>query len=208
MPYVRPAGRRARRDRRAARRHRPARAPPPLPPGQKLIELMVSAMELRNRFMDGAMPVEARKKPKRMATIAGPALIEPPRINTTRMIANSSTTDSEMATTDHTLGPSATPARRRLPLHTPAGTIVPPTSPPYAARESSSATSDAPAAGTARTGACEHGTPARFFKGDRQVFDSDRFSVHTSCSQVIRKLLTVPPVRTFRQSRPRVLCTF
>jgi hypothetical protein len=35
--------------------------------------------------------------------MAGPALIDPPRISTTRMIANSSTTDSEMATTDHTL---------------------------------------------------------------------------------------------------------
>jgi hypothetical protein len=43
--------------------------------------------------------------------MAGPALMEPPRINTTRMIANSSTTDSEMATTDHTLGRSALPAR-------------------------------------------------------------------------------------------------
>jgi hypothetical protein len=74
---------------------------------QKLIELIVSAIEFRNRLMDGAMPVEARKKPKRMATMAGPALIDPPRINTTRMIANSSTTDSEMATTDHTLGRSA-----------------------------------------------------------------------------------------------------
>jgi hypothetical protein len=30
-------------------------------------------------------------------------LIDPPRINTTRTIPNSSTTDSEMATTDHTL---------------------------------------------------------------------------------------------------------
>ncbi|GAA3807246.1 hypothetical protein GCM10022206_52220 [Streptomyces chiangmaiensis] len=119
-----------------------------------------------------------------MATIAGPALIEPPRINTTRMIANSSTTDSEMATTDHTLGPSALPARGRLPLHAPVGTIVPPTSPPYAAREASSATPAAPAAGTARTGESEHGSPARHFRGDRQAFNSDHFSVHTSRPQV------------------------
>jgi hypothetical protein len=42
--------------------------------------------------------------------MAGPALIDPPRINTTRMIANSSTTDSEMATTDHT--PSVGPLSR------------------------------------------------------------------------------------------------
>ncbi len=48
--------------------------------------------------MSSAMPVEARKKPKRMATTAGPALIVPPRIRTTRMIPNKSTTDSEMAT--------------------------------------------------------------------------------------------------------------
>lgn len=59
--------------------------------------------------MSSAMPVEARKKPKRTATIAGPALMEPPRSSTTRMIANSSTTDSEMATTDHTLGRSRSP---------------------------------------------------------------------------------------------------
>lgn len=70
---------------------------------QKLIELIVCAIESRNRWMDGAIPVDARKKPKSTATMAGPALIDPPRISTTRMIANSSTTDSEMATTDHTL---------------------------------------------------------------------------------------------------------
>lgn len=81
---------------------------------------MVSAIEFRKRLIDGAMPVDARKKPKSTATIAGPALIEPPLINTTRMIANSSTTDSEMATTDHTpsVGPlsrpgSASPAHPR-----------------------------------------------------------------------------------------------
>jgi hypothetical protein len=65
-------------------------------------------------------------------------LIEPPRINTTRMIANSSTTDSEMATTDHTLGRSALPARGRHPQRTPARTMVPPTGLPYAGAEASS----------------------------------------------------------------------
>jgi hypothetical protein len=63
-------------------------------------------------------------------------LMDPPLSNTTRMIANSSTTDSEMATTDHTLGRSALPARGRDPAH-PARTIVPPTRPGYAAGDAS-----------------------------------------------------------------------
>jgi len=67
--------------------------------------------------MSSAMPVEARKKPNSTATTAGPAFRDPPRINTTKMIANSNTTDSEMATTDHTLGRSALPARGRDPAH-------------------------------------------------------------------------------------------
>jgi hypothetical protein len=54
-------------------------------------------------------------------------LMEPPRISTTRMIANRSTTDSEMATTDHTLGRSALPARKRAHGHSSAASIVPPT---------------------------------------------------------------------------------
>jgi hypothetical protein len=45
-------------------------------------------------------------------------LIDPPRINTTRMIANSSTTDSEMATTDHTLRSVRSPGPEVQP-HTP-----------------------------------------------------------------------------------------
>jgi hypothetical protein len=49
--------------------------------------------------------------------MAGPALMDPPRISTTRMIANSSTTDSEMATTDHTLRSVALPARGCSPAH-------------------------------------------------------------------------------------------
>lgn len=56
------------------------------------------AIEFKNLWMSLAIPVEARKNPNRIATMAGPALIDPPRISTTRMIANSSTTDSEMAT--------------------------------------------------------------------------------------------------------------
>jgi hypothetical protein len=83
-------------------------------------------------------------------------LIEPPRINTTRMIANSSTTDSEMATTDHTLGRSTLPARGPPFQRTPAGTIVPPTGPPYAAREASSATSAARIACAAPERDAEH----------------------------------------------------
>lgn len=82
---------------------------------QKLIELIVCAIESRNRWMDGAIPVDARKKPKSTATMAGPALIDPPRISTTRMIANSSTTDSEMATTDHTLRSVRSPGPRVQP---------------------------------------------------------------------------------------------
>jgi hypothetical protein len=50
--------------------------------------------------------------------MAGPALIDPPRISTTRMIANSSTTDSEMATTDHTLRSVRSPGPGVQP-HTP-----------------------------------------------------------------------------------------
>lgn len=87
--------------------------------GQKLIELMVCAIESRNRWIDGAMPVDARKKPKSTATIAGPALIDPPRISTTRMIANSSTTDSEMATTHHTLRSVRSPGPGMQPLAPP-----------------------------------------------------------------------------------------
>ncbi|GGS13409.1 hypothetical protein GCM10010236_79670 [Streptomyces eurythermus] len=55
------------------------------------------------------------------------------------MTANNSTTDSEMATTDPTLGRSALPARRYGP-RTPARDIVPPTRPAYAADDESSDT--------------------------------------------------------------------
>jgi hypothetical protein len=72
--------------------------------------------------------------------MAGPALMEPPRTITTRMIANSSTTDSEMATTDHTLGRSRSTGPGRRPWRAPARTIVPPTGRSYAARETSSCT--------------------------------------------------------------------
>lgn len=87
---------------------------------------MVSAIEFMNLLIDGAMPVDARKKPKSAATIAYPGLIEPPRIRTTRMIANINTTDSEMATTAHTLGRSAL-ARRCAAEHSSVPSIVPPT---------------------------------------------------------------------------------
>ena len=84
--------------------------------------------------MSSAMPVEARKKPNSTATTAGPALSDPPRINTTKMIANSSTTDSEMATTDHTFGrPLVGPGRAAR--HTPTWTILPPTGPGYTPRD-------------------------------------------------------------------------
>jgi hypothetical protein len=90
----------------------------------------VSATELRNRWIDGATPVDARKKPKSAATIAGPAFIEPPRIITTRMIAKSSTTDSEMATTDHTLASSLlAPPTAVVPRAPGLSTIVPSTCP-------------------------------------------------------------------------------
>lgn len=73
------------------------------------MSLMALAIEFIASLMVGAAPVEARKKPKSTATMAGPDFMEPPRIITTRMIPNSSTTDSEMATTDHTLGRNASP---------------------------------------------------------------------------------------------------
>jgi hypothetical protein len=49
------------------------------------------------------MFVEARKNPKRAATIAGPTLTDLLLIITTRTIANSSTADREITTTDHFL---------------------------------------------------------------------------------------------------------
>jgi hypothetical protein len=59
--------------------------------------------------------------------MAGPAFIDPPLIITTWMTAKSSTTDSEMATTDHTLA-VGTPHRPRGPSPPlpPPRTIVPP----------------------------------------------------------------------------------
>ena len=97
---------------------------------QKLIWLMLSAIELRNLLIEGAMPVEARKNPKSTATIAGPPLMEPFRINMTRMTANSSTTDSEMATTAHTLvvGTPHPPWGSAGTATPPRPSIVPPTS--------------------------------------------------------------------------------
>jgi len=64
---------------------------------------MVSATELRNRLMSGAMFVEARKKPNSAAMIAGPSFMVLERIITTRTIANSSAADREITTADHFL---------------------------------------------------------------------------------------------------------
>src|SRR6266545_6230263 len=136
--------------------------------------------------MSSAMPVEARKKPKSTATTAGPALIDPPRINTTRMIPNRSTTDSEMATTDHTLGRSALPALGRHVAHP---------------RQNHRATNRPTVCGgwgiiahfsrAPRTprpvGTPQPRTPAQQFEGaPAQEFHGDRFHVHTTCSQVFR----------------------
>lgn len=139
--------------------------------------------------MDGAIPVEARKKPKSMATMAGPALMEPPRSSTTRMIANISTTDSEMATTDHTLGRSLSRPADASPAH-PAGTIVPPTRLPYAAADTSSATPLAP--GTALPGKGRFsdldpdGNSAPFGAPPPQGIQRDLLHACTLCSQGIR----------------------
>ncbi|GHJ21980.1 hypothetical protein TPA0909_35940 [Streptomyces albus] len=66
-----------------------------------------------------------------MATMAGPGLIDLLRIITTRMTANSTTTDSEMATTAHTLMVGTSPGPGVcLVAHPPAlqrAPIVPPT---------------------------------------------------------------------------------
>jgi hypothetical protein len=64
---------------------------------------MVSATEFRKLLTSGAMFVEARKNPKRAATIAGPALMELLLIITTRTMASNSTADREITTADHFL---------------------------------------------------------------------------------------------------------
>ena len=144
--------------------------------------------------MDGAMPVDARKKPKSTATMAGPALIDPPRINTTRMIANSSTTDSEMATTDHTLGRSALPARGCQPRAPPPEPSCHQRGPrmrqvrhrrSHLCRTFASAMRARPARGPQRPSAAQQfdGAPA-------QGIQRDRFHVHTTRSQVIRIVVT------------------
>jgi len=63
----------------------------------------VSASDVRNRLTDGAMFVEARKNPKRAATIAGPTFTDLLLIITTRTIASNSTADREITTADHFL---------------------------------------------------------------------------------------------------------
>ncbi|CAG6393209.1 hypothetical protein SCOCK_20240 [Actinacidiphila cocklensis] len=85
--------------------------------------MMVSATELRNRLMSGAMSVDARKKPKRAATIAGPTFIDLDRIITTRTIASNSAADREITTADHFLfrflagpGTAAAPPASPVPM--------------------------------------------------------------------------------------------
>jgi hypothetical protein len=116
-------------------------------------------------------------------------LMLPPLRSTTRMIANSSTTDSEMATTDHTLGRSALPARRYGP-RTPARTIVPPTRPAHADRDATSDTR--PLRAMRRTG---------IRPGRRCVTGAGitrlRCCLHTSCAQVIRIDGTETPYAPF-----------
>ncbi|CAK7284570.1 hypothetical protein SGPA1_30443 [Streptomyces misionensis JCM 4497] len=145
--------------------------------GQNLIAEIESAIEFRNRLMDGAMPLEARKKPKSMATMAGPGLRFFPLMSTTRMTANSSTTDSEMATTDHTLGRSL--SRPGGTARTPARTIVPPTGLVHAAPDMMSDTP--PRAGR---------RPAQEFDGHSTATPAGitrlRFRLHTTCAQVIQ----------------------
>ena len=157
--------------------------------------------------MSSAMPVEARKKPNSTATTTGPALIVPPRINTTRTIPNSSTTDSEMATTDHTLRSVRSPGPR-----------VPPRTPPQNHR----ATNRPRLCGrwgiighrSRRT--CTIRTPAALPRGHerrgrvRQFEESPARRIqeghcraHTSCSQMIRIVAagTVSGWRSGRRER-------
>src|SRR4051794_6213254 len=149
---------------------------------------MVSATESRNCWMSSAMPVEARKKPKSMATTAGPGLRFPPRINTTRTIANSSTTDSEMATTHHTLGRSTHPAREWRPPRTPVGTIVPPTPLTHATGDPTSARP--PCCSRDIVSPNSH-TPYRNSRSHPAVeFRAHRFDAHASCAQLIRIVAT------------------
>jgi hypothetical protein len=154
--------------------------------------------------MDGAMPVDARKKPKSTATMAGPALIDPPLISTTRMIANSSTTDSEMATTDHTLRS----------VHSPGPEMQPRTPPPepschQRAPRMRQVTHRWPTAGPGanrgsvgaerrRTPPPSPNTSARHLRSvirraPEQGIHRDRCHVHTLCSQAIRIVATDTP---------------
>jgi hypothetical protein len=64
---------------------------------------MVSATEFRKRLTSGAMFVDARKKPKRAATMAGPTFMDLDLIITNSTIASNSTADAEITTVDHFL---------------------------------------------------------------------------------------------------------
>src|SRR5690348_11490880 len=69
-----------------------------------------SAREVRNWFVDGATPVDARKQPNKLASTAAPALMDPLRIITISTNANDTTADREMATTDHILARKPRPS--------------------------------------------------------------------------------------------------
>jgi hypothetical protein len=141
--------------------------------------------------MDGAIPVEARKKPNRIATIAGPALMDPPLINTTRMIANSRTTDSEMATLiTPSVGPLSRPgdATPRTPpepsCHQRGRAMRPVTHRPHLCR---SARVCRPCA-EARLRAVVR----QFEEPPAQGIRPYRFHLHTTRSQLIRIVATSP----------------
>jgi hypothetical protein len=152
--------------------------------------------------------------------MAGPALREPPLSSTTRMIANSSTTDSEMATTDHTLGrplsrPGGVP-RQPPPgpsCHQPGRPMRPVTQRPSAPARFAGT---APGTRTAvRTSPAVWATAIH--RHVRTGIRPDRFRLHTTRSQAIRIASAGAPTagpwtakearkRTFRQSRLLVLC--
>jgi hypothetical protein len=126
--------------------------------------------------------------------MAGPALIDPPRINTTRMIANSSTTDSEMATTDHTLRSVRSPGPEVQPLTPPPEPSC--HQPGFRMRR---VTHRRPRACRARTPAPPRRGPTAGLRtairectrtGPSTEIQRDRCHVHTTCSQVIRIVVT------------------
>ena len=92
-------------------------------PRQSFIWLMVSATELRNRLMSGAMSRGGEEEAEeRGDDRPGPPLSSSARIITTRTIASNSTADREITTADHFLfrflpvrGPRRAPRLARIP---------------------------------------------------------------------------------------------